>query len=167
MDMDAGNGDDLGIYENAKEGISLLDIEALCLRDCMAMTANPQGYTETYLKKAEDVQDTETPLALEVSRMLPGTERTLSIYQSEKLLKVTTVRFCDLHEVLSAIGLDGEADHMEELVVWNSLKLWLEANLIGNLPVYGERVSLSKPTWSSMSATRESTRMDKLRRGKT
>ena len=70
---EAATSDDYGIFANSISEI--VQLEHLCLRDCVVITSQPGSFAKDLFDKATKIQEVDTAQAIESSEMVSGSER--------------------------------------------------------------------------------------------
>ena len=154
MTIEAVISDDYGIFANSNSEISQLD--DLCLRDCAVIIAQPEVYAKDLLDRATKIQEEDTTQAIECSGMIPGSERWISLYYSERMVKITTAKLGDLLD-LAMISEDEKVDNPEEKLIPNAIRTWRTVYLEGDTTTIGGFIKLSTLLESNVGEKRSST----------
>ena len=75
--------------------------------------------------------------------MVPGSKRWTSLYFSERMAKITLVKFSDLNDIAIAIPADENVDNPEEKLIPNAIRSLMAVNLEGETTVSGGHIKLS------------------------
>ena len=155
MTTEAASSDDYGIFSNSNMEISQL--EDLCLRDCAVIIAQPESFAKDLLERATRIQEEETTQAIECSGMIPGSERWISLYHSERIAKITTAKLCDLLDIVRTISEDEKVDNPEEKLILNAIRSWRTVYLEGDTATIGGSIKLATLLESNVGDKRPST----------